>query len=58
MKVKILQGVQTIKKPEVDKVYEVIEIMPTKRPGGVEWIVEIDGKYVGLLANEIEITEV
>ena len=58
MKVRILQEVQTIKKPEVGKVYDVIDIMPTKRLGGVEWIIEIDGEFVGLLANEIEILEV
>lgn len=58
MKVRVLREVQTIKKPVVGRVYDVIDIMPTKRPGGVEWIIEIDGEYVGLLANEIEILEV
>lgn len=57
MKVRILREVQTIKKPEVGKVYKVVEIMPKER-GGVMWIIEIDGEYVGLSADEIEILEV
>ena len=57
MKVRILREVQTIKKPEVGRVYEVIVVIPTER-GGVMWIIEIDGEYVGLSADEIEILEV